>query len=211
MEKERETTDNLFAYDPPFLTDTRSFRVLRLQPSVCQSNVLCFSLDIASLDDRPSYDAISYSWDGQPFNVEAVCEGKRFLITKNCERILSILRRRTEDRLVWIDQICINQTSNEDRTQNVRRMGSIYSRSRNVMIWTGEMDTHTKDLLCRIVGDQLITVANYDTQPDFFRLKHNTPNYAALDEHFEHRGEEDSTSPSLSFYSISKVNSPIFR
>ena len=36
------------------------------------------------------------------------------------------------------------------------------------MIWTGELDGHLKDLLCRIVGDHLITLSDRDECEEFF-------------------------------------------
>ncbi|KAH7076578.1 heterokaryon incompatibility protein-domain-containing protein, partial [Paraphoma chrysanthemicola] len=114
------------------------FRLLRLHPVTRYADPLSFDLENASLNRPPRYDAISYTWDDQSPEIEAYCEGLKFFVTKNCARILSVLRRQEEDTLVWIDQICINQASNEDRDKNVAQMGVIYSRSRNVFIWTGE-------------------------------------------------------------------------
>ncbi|KAH7086766.1 heterokaryon incompatibility protein-domain-containing protein [Paraphoma chrysanthemicola] len=148
-----------FQYFPEALSEPGTFRVLRLHPAARHTDPLCFDLEKACLDSPPRYDAISYTWDNQPFNIEAYCEGLRFLVTKNCARILSLVRRQHEDTLVWIDQICINQASNEDRDQNVAQMGEIYSSSRNVFIWTGEIEGSTKDLLARIVQDHLITMS----------------------------------------------------
>ncbi|OAL47211.1 hypothetical protein IQ07DRAFT_634187 [Pyrenochaeta sp. DS3sAY3a] len=42
------------------------------------------------------------------------------------------------DTLVWIDQLCINQSDNDERSHQVSLMGSIYSAARQVIIWVSE-------------------------------------------------------------------------
>ncbi|KAI1090781.1 heterokaryon incompatibility protein-domain-containing protein [Rostrohypoxylon terebratum] len=44
------------------------------------------------------------------------------------------------ERVIWIDAICINQTSIPERNQEVRRMSEIYSRAKNVIVWLGRID-----------------------------------------------------------------------
>ncbi|KAH9204715.1 heterokaryon incompatibility, partial [Leptodontidium sp. 2 PMI_412] len=86
------------------------------------------------------YIAVSYTWDAQPFDCEAVCDGQRFMITKNCSDILSQLRHPTSPVSIWIDQICINQKDDEDKSRNVRQMPRIFNGARAVIIWTGQCD-----------------------------------------------------------------------
>ncbi|KAF1998130.1 hypothetical protein P154DRAFT_411065, partial [Amniculicola lignicola CBS 123094] len=124
-----------------------SFRVLHLHPSKRRDDILQFSLSVYSLTYPPEYDAISYTWDAQSFDVGAICHGKRFLITKNCQMILTTLRRKKKVRLIWIDQICVNQGDFGDRASNVQNMGTIYKKSKNVFIWPGHVDIETRDFL----------------------------------------------------------------
>lgn len=41
---------------------------------------------------------------------------------------------------MWIDAICINQSSNAERNIQVSKMAEIYSRANNVCIWLGDSD-----------------------------------------------------------------------
>jgi hypothetical protein len=73
----------------------------------------------------------------------------------------------------------------------VVQMGKIYSRSQNVMIWTGEVDGQLKDLLCRIVGDHLITISDYNDCADFFDSKGKSFNVVWLDQIERYCGDRD--------------------
>jgi hypothetical protein len=44
---------------------------------------------------------------------------------------------------MWIDSICIDQTSTDERNQQVALMGEIYGRAMGVNIWLGESDEQT--------------------------------------------------------------------
>jgi hypothetical protein len=39
--------------------------------------------------------------------------------------------------LLWIDALCINQDDVNERTQQVRMMGDVYSSAEQVIIWLG--------------------------------------------------------------------------
>lgn len=127
-----------------------------MQPTGSMTERLNFELCHASLLNRDlHYDAVSYTWDGQIPEIEATCDGQRFLITKNCSDIMRHLRLKNEPRPIWIDQICIDQLSNVDISYNVCRMGEIFTKARNVIIWTGEIDRDTLDMLLRTAGSHV--------------------------------------------------------
>jgi hypothetical protein len=47
------------------------------------------------------------------------------------------LRERLGPFTIWIDAICIDQTNHEEKLNQVRLMGSIYSRASIVYVWMG--------------------------------------------------------------------------
>jgi hypothetical protein len=59
-------------------------------------------------------------------------------VTKNAYLALRDLRCQREDRVLWIDALCIDQSNDEERGQQVQQMGSIYSKAERVFIWLGE-------------------------------------------------------------------------
>lgn len=59
-------------------------------------------------------------------------------MTANCEAVLYHLRHRARSRLLWVDSICINQSSDEEKSQQVQIMGEIYLQAKRVIVWLGE-------------------------------------------------------------------------
>jgi len=59
-------------------------------------------------------------------------------VTKNVYLALRDLRYKEEDRVLWIDALCINQDDDVERGLQVQQMGSIYSMAERVLIWLGE-------------------------------------------------------------------------
>ncbi|KAI8625026.1 heterokaryon incompatibility protein-domain-containing protein [Xylariaceae sp. FL1651] len=98
------------------------------------------------------YEALSYVW-GPPSGVHGINIGSFILpITANCDAALRQLRCTSEDRVMWVDSICIDQTPEGIRERNtqVSLMGSIYEAATNVLIWLGEGDERTDALFLHL-------------------------------------------------------------
>jgi hypothetical protein len=63
--------------------------------------------------------------------------------TTNFAAGLRRLRRESQARVLWIDQICINQKNTLERSQQVNIMGCIYRQAQHVVMWLGE-DVYNK-------------------------------------------------------------------
>jgi hypothetical protein len=48
---------------------------------------------------------------------------------------LKSVRKESELVLIWMDVLCIDQLNNDERTQQVKLMASIYSTAESVAIW----------------------------------------------------------------------------
>jgi hypothetical protein len=87
------------------LRSPRSIRLLNLHPSSDLSAPLDVSLFEASLDDFPSdrfsYEALSYVWGALTGSIRCTCDGKRLLITPNCNDALRHLRLSNRHRILW--------------------------------------------------------------------------------------------------------------
>jgi hypothetical protein len=119
-------------------------RVLILHPARTKNAPIRFILkeislaDVSEDDKNSSFDALSYVW-GSPVGDQPVfCDDKTLLITKNCLSALRHLRLRRATRTLWIDAICIDQSSLEERSRQVKLMGRIYGMANEVLIWLGE-------------------------------------------------------------------------
>lgn len=103
------------------------------------------SLTQANLECPPPYDALSYCW-GQPVEESRfviTCDGKQMVVTQNLHEALPFLRFEDRDRALWIDAICINQESEDEKSQQVGIMKQIYEKADKVIIWLGKMaDEH---------------------------------------------------------------------
>jgi hypothetical protein len=133
----------------PALTTPRSFRLIRLKGSV-KKQLTCEIFE-TSLDKAPPFEAVSYAWDAQTLDRSIKCNGQHTLVTQNCEAALRQLRFTMFPRVLWIDAICIDQTSLEERNQQVQLMGDIYERAKQVLVWIGEGDQGTSTALENIL------------------------------------------------------------
>ncbi|KAI2613254.1 heterokaryon incompatibility protein-domain-containing protein [Hypoxylon sp. NC1633] len=121
-------------------------RILVLEAGDPDSEISC-RLVTCSHGDRLPYDAISYAW-GNPANVMAInCNGMAVQIPVNLYNALFWLRKRTEDRLLWIDALCINQEDMEERGDQVQKMATIFSCARKTLVWLRPETKDTKGAL----------------------------------------------------------------
>jgi hypothetical protein len=65
-------------------------------------------------------------------------------VSANLHSALLRLRLRSETRVLWIDATCINQTDNEEKSIQVRKMGSIYRKAQRVVVWLGPASGHSQ-------------------------------------------------------------------
>ncbi len=132
------TTSPALRYSP--FASQRSIRTLVLLQNASRHAPVEVRLCEVDLDTKPNYEALSYVWD--PFrmgNRAAIsCDGTIIEVTENCEMALRYLRYSDRPRVLWIDAICIDQSSEAEKTHQVRLMGDVYSFARRVIVWLGE-------------------------------------------------------------------------
>jgi hypothetical protein len=81
---------------------------------------------------------LSYEWGHStrtPHSIEL--DGKTFRVRENLFAALQHLRYKKEPRVVWIDAICINQEDDQEKSHQVRQMGTIYKHANIVVAWVG--------------------------------------------------------------------------
>ncbi|KAF2999466.1 hypothetical protein E8E13_008243 [Curvularia kusanoi] len=95
--------------------------------------------DDVSEDHHVKYEAISYVW-GDPNDRKTIyLHGHTFTVTKNLYSAL-LHMRRTEERILWVDALCINQGDMEERASQVQQMGSVYKQADVVVVYVGEWE-----------------------------------------------------------------------
>lgn len=114
----------------------RRIRLIQVLPD-SDSSTLSVQLVERNLDESV-FEALSYVWGDQTGKKRIKCNGKRAKIGANLHAALKEIRRRKSVRLLWADQICINQSDIREKNHQVRLMSDIYARADRVIIWLGE-------------------------------------------------------------------------
>jgi len=117
----------------------REIRLLVLNPG---SQELRGRLIHASLEAKPSFEALSYTWGQPPFHQSILIDNYIFHIGPNLEVALRKLREPDVSRTLWIDAICINQNDELERRQQIQEMQHIFASAVQVRAWLGEDCKH---------------------------------------------------------------------
>jgi hypothetical protein len=100
-----ESFQGSFPYKPLY-PHSSDIRLLTIEPGNVEGEIFCH-IRHESLDSKPVYEALSYVW-GNPHNTIFVnVEGDHFPVAANLEIALRYLRDEQEERILWIDAICI--------------------------------------------------------------------------------------------------------
>jgi hypothetical protein len=106
------------------------------EPEQCQA-----TCDLPTLP----FEAISYACGEFKPSVPLHVDGlSRVMITETLAKALRCLRRTDQDRLLWVDTVCINQSNNDEKSLQVGNMHRVYSTAIAVQIWLGPEDQYTE-------------------------------------------------------------------
>jgi hypothetical protein len=136
-------THELDPYQYPPLPTEHHIRILRLQSSQTFDAPIVCELQLINLDkaNEVCYEALSYCWGDSSVPFHITCNGRRLKVRENLYHALLRLRRRSEPTWFWIDAISIDQSNLDERSSQVKRMATIFSRAERVLIWLGEDST----------------------------------------------------------------------
>ena len=101
---------------------------------------------INQLEGGIPYDALSYTWGSTEKPARITVNGSTMHVTLNLYIALQHLRFKNEDRILWIDAICIDQENHQERGHQVQQMSCIYKEAEQVVIWLGQ-GTEDTDLI----------------------------------------------------------------
>ncbi|QRD83729.1 heterokaryon incompatibility protein-domain-containing protein [Aspergillus flavus] len=96
---------------------SNEIRLLILLPGKWSDPIRC-KWRVVSLNGKPEYKALLY-------------------ITRHLRRALRQLRSDSEAVCLWVDAVCINQSDDEEKTEQVKMMGKIYAQSQEVVVYLG--------------------------------------------------------------------------
>ncbi|KAK8097422.1 heterokaryon incompatibility protein-domain-containing protein [Apiospora sp. TS-2023a] len=132
------------------------FRLLILLPGDFNEPLRC-DLSTSNLTNHPPYEALSYVWGSNADTVEIEVASKRLAITRSVEAMLYRLRQPFNPRTLWIDQLCIDQSNQLEKTSQVQKMRLIYSRCEHVLVWLG----HIADEIRREDAENALALIEY--------------------------------------------------
>ena len=114
-----------------------TFRVLRILRGDPGQEVFCQLETVPSPETVP-FEAISYVWGAPPHpRADINIDYQTLAITKTAYDIITRRRSSYRDRLIWIDQVCINQEDILERQHQVQIMKDIYKGASGVVAYLG--------------------------------------------------------------------------
>lgn len=155
------------------LTEGDQIRLLELLPTTWSKSpdFIACRLVTKKLSGKPPYEALSYTWGTLAREVPmfvvphqlpsplpdgfVVCDA--LLMTPQLYAALKRLRWERVSRFLWVDQICIDQTNNKERGEQVLLMDKIYQQSIQTIVWLGEEDEYrapVEEMLGFLTTDQ---------------------------------------------------------
>ena len=120
----------------PLRSKRAEIRLLHLHSGSGEDAVSCV-LEHAFLDregERPSYETISYHWGDALVRENIVVDGVDLSVAVNTAAALRRMRKASNNRVLWIDAVCINQDDYDERSQQVELMTEVYHYSAGNLI-----------------------------------------------------------------------------
>jgi hypothetical protein len=138
----------------------------------------------------PAYQALSYCWGDEDATATMVCNDHQMAIRPNLAEALLRIRTVIAPRWLWIDAICISQADPVEKATMVAKMGNIYQKAQDVIVWLGkeEYDSALAMRLMSLLGQAWASV----------RRDLASPVWQAIRERYISQGEE-------SFEAISRI------
>ncbi|KAI7977208.1 hypothetical protein EIK77_005413 [Talaromyces pinophilus] len=98
-----------------------------------------------------SYEALSYFWGSDQRPLSVYINGHPLPITQNLDTALRHLRRKSQNRRLWVDAICINQADREEKRIQIGLMRHIFAEASTVLVWLGPGDQDTDRAIAVLV------------------------------------------------------------
>lgn len=136
----------------PLNPATGEIRLLRVDPALREDGCICITIKHIFLNDEAEFTALSYTWGAESpnYNIHirgAGSIGATFNVRENLYDFLQEIRKDDLEEWFWIDQICINQVDQEEKSQQVCRMAEIYTKAQRVLIWLSPSFENSDNLM----------------------------------------------------------------
>jgi hypothetical protein len=115
-----------FQYSP--IQEKNTIRLLLIYPRHPSGPLNCalFQTPLLSI---PRYEAISYRWGGTGPDQEINVNGHSIMVTPNAFEVLQNRSSFWRPRLVWLDSVCIDQSNENEKAEQIELMEDIYRKA----------------------------------------------------------------------------------
>lgn len=125
---------------------TYEFRLIRILPHLTANGSINCILEHNILVKAPKFVALSYCWGDPSKTKDISVNGIGVSVTTNLECALRHIRdSSTGAGWLWIDALCINQIDLQEKGLQIQRMGHIYAKADEFLVWLGPESPSTKD------------------------------------------------------------------
>ncbi|KAH7089903.1 heterokaryon incompatibility protein-domain-containing protein [Paraphoma chrysanthemicola] len=136
---EEPSTMSSTTYQYDNLSGQREIRLLKIHMSADSESLIECSLSRHSLNNTPSFRALSYCWGPEIEQHEIRIQGSSLSVRKNLYAFLQQFRSCSEHSgYYWIDALCINQGDYAERREQIQYMREIYGLASETVVWLGE-------------------------------------------------------------------------
>ncbi|PNP37669.1 hypothetical protein TGAMA5MH_10437 [Trichoderma gamsii] len=131
----------MFIYTP-LRRDTLEIRLVRILSAGKSTSDVSLELRHAFIDEI-SFAALSYVWGDVKNPIEVSINGSSCMIGLNLFMALRQLFDNGSHGWLWIDALCIQQSDQEEKTDQVKQMRTIFRRAERVYSWLGHGTSST--------------------------------------------------------------------
>jgi hypothetical protein len=157
------------------LDSTREIRLLRLHSRSSSKalsaqtekniEICCDLYPVTVIEARTrGYEALSYTW-GSPADLLSILVNQTEVpVTRNLHAALQHLREDTDEVILWVDALCINQMDDAEKSEQVSMMKEIYEYAKNTRVWLGPADESSDDIMIQLaeIGKTVMDSGAYD-------------------------------------------------
>ncbi|KAF4625838.1 hypothetical protein G7Y89_g12324 [Cudoniella acicularis] len=152
----------------PIDTSVDGIRLLFLDPAESSSASVNCRLRHVTFAQKPRYEALSYTWGDDTVRRGIMIDAMIFGVGQNLFDALIHLRHPSEERVLWIDAICINQSDVPEKNQQIGIMPFIYMRAQTVLVWLGVLDQRTEQQWS--LDENIVKKGTFFNQDDYNAL-----------------------------------------
>jgi hypothetical protein len=142
-----ETTPSANLYD-----DLKDGEIRLFELDTKTTGEIVGRLQTVEISSTPPFYALSYVCGRDACSEEITINGRAVLVRPNLFEALEELWSHFRDGhiaqlAIWIDAICINQGSEDEKPRQIRKMHSVFSGAVEVLVWLGHVGHHIQMVL----------------------------------------------------------------